>query len=341
MMKRRITVGILILIACSFLHSCKPNKQEEKITTTDSVSTSGLEAEKLSREIAANPKNPDAYYRRAKVYAGEKKFKLAATDINQAVSLDSAKADYFFLQGDILFANLLVPHSIEAFKKCVELDPKNIDAWLRLAELHLYIKKYKESVQFSNEALKIDKHKAKAYFIKGFVFKESGDTSNAISSFQTCIEQEPENYDAYIQLGLLYQARHNKLAIQYYTNALRLDPKSTEALYNRGLFYQDHGQLEKAMDDYKNILQIDPTFKDAYFNMGYINLVYLKNYNEAIAHFTNAIRLGKYYIDAYFNRGLCYEKLGNKAAAEADYKQALNISPTYALAISGMKRLGK
>ncbi len=340
-MKRKIIAGIIFLAGFPLLHSCKPNKQEEKKPVQQTASTPESEIERWSKEIAANPKNAVAFYERAKIYVSQKKFKVAANDINEAVSLDSTKAEYFFMQADVLFANLLVPQSIGAFQKCLELDPTNIDAWLRMAELHLYIKKYKESVQYANEALKIDKHKAKAYFIKGFVFKESGDTSNAISSFQTCTEQDPENYDGYIQLGLLYGAKHNKLAIQYYSNALRLDSKSTEALYNRGLFYQDHGDLEKAMEDYKSILQIDPAFKDAYYNMGYINLVFLKNYTEAIPLFTDAIRNGKYYMEAYYNRGLCYEKLGNKAAAEADYKEALHIMPTYKLAVAGMKRLGK
>jgi tetratricopeptide (TPR) repeat protein len=340
MMKRKVRAGLFFLVGLSLFHSCKPNKQEEKSETPKAIAPVS-EAERWSREIAANPKNAVAYYQRAKVFVGEKKFKLAASDINEAVSLDSTKAEYFFLQADVLFANLLVPQSVQAFQKCTELDPENIDAWLRLAELHLYIKKYKESIQYANEALKIDKHKAKAYFIKGFVFKESGDTSNAISSFQTCVEQEPENYDAYIQLGLLYGARHNKLATQYYSSALRLNPASTEALYNRGLFYQDHGDLDKAVADYKMILQIDPAFKDAHYNMGYINLVYLKNYRQAVAEFSDAIRLGKYYVEAYYNRGLSYEKLGDKAAAEADYKTALGIDPGYKLAIAGMKRLKK
>ena len=341
-MRNRIQFGLPFLLALILLNGCKPNKQEEKKEAPVPV-LSGVDAEieQLSREIVANPKKADAYFQRAKIYVDQKKFKLAAPDINQAVALDSTRPDYYFLQADVMFANLLVPQARETFLKCLSLDPKNVQANLKLAELDLYIKNYKESIQYANEALKIDKYQAKAYFIKGFVYKESGDTAKALSTFQTCVEQDPSNYDAYMQLGILYGFRNNKLAVQYYSSALKLNPSSIEALYDRGLFYQDHREFNKAMEDYTSILKINPNYKDAHYNLGYIHLVYLKVYEQAIKHFTDAIRCDQYFTQAYYNRGLCYEYLGDIAAAAADYRQALSIVPSYDLAIKGLKRVRK
>ncbi|MCX6291502.1 MAG: tetratricopeptide repeat protein [Bacteroidetes bacterium] len=330
----------MLLLILAVQLSCNPNRNEEKKNTSvQKTDVAASEYEKLNQRLAANPNDADALYQRAKIYVGEKKFKLAATDINQAVLLDSTKADYFMIQADVLFANLQVPFAIQAFQKCIALDPNNIDAYLKMAELHLYIKKYKESIQYANEALKIDKHKAKAYFIKGFVYKESGDTVKAISSFQTCVEQEPENYDAYMQLGILFQSKRNKLAVQYYNNALHLDPKSTEALYDRGMYYQENREFNNAIEDYTSILRIDPNHKDAHYNLGYIHLVYLKVYDQAIKHFSDAIRCDPNFVQAYYNRGLSYESVGDVAAAAADYKQALSLFPTYKLAKDGLKRV--
>jgi tetratricopeptide (TPR) repeat protein len=318
--------------------SCRQKKEEEK-AASQQTATPVTEVDRLTNEITVNPKNANAYYQRAKIYTGQKKFKPALADINQAIALDSTKAGYFLTQADILFTNLLIPQAKQAFEKSLELDPKNTEVYLKLAELHLYLKKYKDCLQYANEALKIDKHMAKAYFIKGFAFKEGGDTAKAISSFQTCVEQEPENYDGYMQLGLLYSARKSKLAAQYFSNALRLNPKSIEALYGRGLFYQETKEFNKAFEDYTSILRIDPNYKDAHYNLGYIHLVHLKVYDQAIRHFNDAIRSDPYFVQAYYNRGLCYENLGDIAAAAKDYKQALNIFPTYKLAKEGLKRV--
>lgn len=338
-MKRKSIPGIIFIFAFALLFSCNQKKAEEKKEIPHSVYSVSSELDRLTKEIVANPQNGDAYYLRSKIYVGEKNFKKAYADINQAVQLDSFKVDFLMQLADIQFANMMIPQAIQTFQKCTALNPKSIDSFLKLAELHLYIKKYKESIQYANEALKIDKHNGKSYFIKGFVFKETGDTAKAISSFQTCVEQEPDNYDAYMQLGILNGARKNALAVQYYSNALRLKPKSIEALYARGLFYQDNLDYNKAIEDYTTILQIDPNYKDAHFNLGYIHLVYLKVYDQAIRHFTDAIQCDQYYAQAFYNRGLCYENIGNTATAEADFRKALGIFPTYKLAIDGLKRV--
>ena len=142
------------------------------------------------------------------------------------------------LMADISFKGLLIQKSLDAFAKAIQLNPENIQGHLKLSELLLYIKAYDKCLEQANEVLKIDKNTAKAYFIKGFAYKETGDTSRALSSFQTSVEIDADYYDAYIQLGNIETARKHRIALQYYNNALQLQPGSTEALYNRGLLFQ-------------------------------------------------------------------------------------------------------
>ena len=121
-----------------------------------------------------------------------------------------------------------------------------------------------DALKYANEALRKDDRLAKAYFIKGFVYKETKDTANAISSFQTVVELDPDNYDAYILLGNIFSKRGNPIALQYFGDALRIRPSSTEAFYNRGLFLQDAGKLDAAVADYTTLLKLDPGYSDAH-----------------------------------------------------------------------------
>ena len=148
-----------------------------------------------------------------------------------------------------------------------------------MAELYFYVRGYQKSLLYSNEALKLDKNLVRAYYLRGFAYKEMGDTAKAVSSFNTVIDLQ-NDYDAYIQLGNIYAVRNNPLAEQYYNNALKVQPASTEALYNRGLYFQNKGEVGKAVADYNTILKIDPAYSDAYFNLGYINSVMSANYKE-------------------------------------------------------------
>jgi tetratricopeptide (TPR) repeat protein len=214
-----------------------------------------------------------------------------------------------------------------------------MEAIMKLAELHFYVREYKQSVNYLDQVLMKDRHNSKAYFMKGMNFKEMGDTTKAISSFQTTIEQNPEYYAAYMQLGILYQVKNDPLAVQYYNSALNLNPRSTEAIYGRAMYHQENQEYNKAITDYTQILQLEPNNANAHFNLGYIHQVDLKIYDQAIKHYTDAIAADPQYAEAYYNRGLTYETLGNIAAAAADYKLAIQFRGEYPAAEAGLRRV--
>ncbi len=320
-----------------FLFSCgEEKKNENKTSATDKTTTP---ADALTEKIKNDTNNASLYYQRSKWNLSLKKIAAAENDIHKALSIDSSKAEFYMQLADVDFTNMHVQDAEDAFKKSVTIDKNNIDGYLKLAELYLYVKKYEESIKNANEALRIDKHRAKAYFIKGYVYKENKDTSRAISSFQTALEQEPTYYDAIIQLGNLYATHNDPLALQYYNSALKLQPHSIEAMYNRGLFFQNTGSIDKAVNDYNELLKIDPGYGFAYFNLGFIAMKYDKDYQKAINLFTNALTHESHYVEAYYNRAVCYENIGNKQKAKADYLEALTIFPTYKLALDAMKQL--
>lgn len=334
-MQLKIHRFLIPAVALLFLFSCGEKKKEDN----DSPEKVQTPLDALTEKIKTDPDNPSLYFQRARWNFSAKKIAASEYDIRKAISLDSLNADYHILLADINFTNFRLQDAEAAFKKAAAIDPDHIEAYLKLAELYLYTKKYEESIRNANEALRIDKRKGKAYFIKGFVYKETKDTLRAISNFQTCIEQEPAYYDAMIQLGNIYATHLDPIALEYYNSALKLQPHSVEALYDRGLYYQNTGMIEKAVNDYNELLKIDPTYGFAYFNLGYIAMKYEKDYRKAIPLFTNALAHENHYVEAYYNRGVCYENIGDIQKAKADYREALNLYPTYDLAKKALKGL--
>ena len=342
---KRLNKSLLFsfLAFLSINYSCKTDSNRENNSDTSTINKAIVKSDftLLNDKIAADPRNPELLYQRAQVFLQKNNTRQAFDDIRNAVSVDSSKSEYYLLMADICFKGLLIQKSVDAFAKAIEIDPQNAEAHLKLAELFLYIKAYPKCITQVNEALKIDKNLAKGYFIKGFAYKENGDTSKALSSFQTSVEINADYFDAYIQLGNIEAARKHPIALQYYNNALRLSPKSTEALYNRGLLYQNMGELDKAIEDYNSILKIDNSDASAHFNLGYIDLAFKKNSQSAIMHFTDAIRTNNQYVEAFYNRGVCYENLGEIKSAIKDFNSAINIVPTYKLAKDKLIRLSR
>lgn len=319
---------LILIVSCS-----ERPKDEKPIVKPNDAMTS------LNERIAQNPGNAELLYERADYFFQKNNTTQALTDINQAITIDSTQDKYHLLYANLNFKGLQIQNAIDAFKKAIELNPSNGEAHLKLAELYLYIKAYPICLSEANEALKIDKNNAKGYFIKGFAYKEMGDTLKALSSFQTAVEVKSDYYDAHIQLGNILAVNRDPLALQYYNNALRIRPNSTEALYNRGLFLQNVNELEGATTDYNNIIELDPAYSEAHYNLGFIDLAFNEDYQSAIKHFTSAINVNNEYVEAYYNRGLCYEYIGDKQNAVKDYNAALNVVPTYKLAKERLREL--
>ncbi len=330
-MKIKKILPILSFVGLILFASCGNNATTSKTNSNDSLKVKVPEAlAKLNEQIVGEPNNADLLHERAQYYLNDKKFDLGFEDMKRVMILDSSKAPYFITLSDLYFVTNQTGNSKAALEKCLSLDDKNIDAMLKLAELYFYVKKHDECFKYLNMALKIDKYNSKAYFMKGMNYKEIKDTAKAISSMQTAVEQDQTFYNAYIQLGILNAAQKNRVAIDYYKNALRVQPNSTEALYNLGKFYQDIKDYKNAYVYYKTVVKIDPKNKFAYFNMGAMDLSDKKTITAtSLASFTSAITIDPKYVDAYYGRGICYQMMGDKKDAILDFQTCLSIDPTY------------
>ena len=75
--------------------------------------------------------------------------------------------------------------------------------------------------------------------------------------------------DAFYDSGKLYHIDgQHELAIQDYTEAIRLDPQYAIAYRGRGVVYSDLGQHQRSIQDYDEAIRLDPLDADAYSNRG-------------------------------------------------------------------------
>ncbi len=331
-MKKIFLFGIFVIFI--FYVSCK-NKKDNKYNNLPP------ELANYYIEIDKNPKDASLYYKLSLYYIKTKQIDSAFYNGFAALKLDSNNTLYYRHLSDIYFMNSDFESCEDLLERALIKNTKDVEAIMKLAELQLYYKRYKEMEDYLNKALDIDQRNPKAYYMRGFAYKEMGDTMQAIRNLQLTVDQDPEYYNAYIQLGLIFHQKKNKLALDYYKNALNINPKSTEANYNIAMFYQDTKEYEQALDRYKMILEIDNKHKNSYHNIGWIYLEVKNNYSEAIRYFTEAILIDPNFVNALYNRGLAYEKSKDIDKATADYFRAHQIDSEFELAKNALKRLGK
>ena len=327
-----VLTAILLLTACETDQISTDNKEQ----SDGSIS---LSLEEINKKILEQPNNHHLYFKRASLHFEEKEMEAALADVDRALKLDSAVADYYLLKSNIYFITNQTRLAKESLEKCLELNPENVEALLKLAEIFLYVKKHEESVGLIDKALKLDQFNAKGYFMKGMNFKELGDTAKAISSMQTAVEQNPEYYDAFIQLGLLFASKADKAAVMYYDNALKLNPTSAEALYNKAKFLQDISAWEQSLAIYEELLKLNPNDKKVHYNIGVVTMLGKEEYTNAIPYFNKVIELDAQDYYAYYSRATCYQATGKDLLAKKDYRMALQINPSFTPAAEALNAM--
>lgn len=339
---------LAIFICALTLFACQTDKKEDQSTVNEKniSSKDSLHLKEDSSFAALNEKirndlsNPDLYYQRALSYAKDSIFELAVSDLNRAIKLDSTNRKYYLKKAQYQFGMGELIAEKNTLDKAVKIIPECDECYTMLGEIALMTGSFEKTIEFSNNALKINRYNAYAYALKGLAYLEMEDTTKSISSLQTAIEQNPKNFDVLMQLGVIYTAQKDDKALLYYERALKIKPKDKQALYNQALYYQMHSKYNKAIELYTSLTKLYPDFGEAFFNMGYINLVHLKTYEVATEYFSKAITASAGYYQAYYNRGYAYEKLGEKDKALKDYKKALSIHPQYTPAAKGVSRVG-
>jgi tetratricopeptide (TPR) repeat protein len=224
-------------------------------------------------------------------------------------------------------------------KKAHTLQPDYPEPLYRLAQFELYLGEHQKSIDYANKMLRIDARDDRPFMVKALCYKELGDTAKAIQNYLEAVTENPDNYDAYVELGILHWAKGEPLAEQYLKSALDIRPDGLDALYALGMQYQKAYKLNDALKTYTHIVELDSTYRTAYFNMGYIQYQELQLYDEALTNFNKAVQVDPKYFQAVYMRGLCYEAKGDVERAKREYSYAIELNPDYGKAADGLNRV--
>lgn len=331
-------VALLVFSACKSgvdadmqLHNLKADSLSIKLNSP--------ELKAVNKELLENPNDPVLYNKRAQIYISIKQLDEAGFDAKRAILLDSTKAGYYITMVDVYFSQNNTRLAKTLLEMVEKKFPENTEALLKLSELYYLVRQYQQGIDYVNKALKLDAGLAKGYYLKGSIYRESGDTTRAISSLETAVEQDNKFGDAFYDLGILYASRKNPIALEYYENALQTDPSNETYKYARAKFLQDIGKTDEAIKEYEAMTAVNKNCESCFYNIGAIYLEIKKDNKKALEYFTKAIEVNPNYVEAYFARGYTYAKLKDKESAKADYNMCLKIQPTHDAAAQGLNEL--
>ncbi|MGQ9846790.1 MAG: tetratricopeptide repeat protein [Bacteroidales bacterium] len=323
---------------CILIWSCsntKSNINEEKQNDT-------LGLIDISQKIRKNPLNAALFYKRSIIYWSIQKVDSAINDAIIATRLDSMNDDYALNLASLYFNVLKIREANTVLENFLKRKPNSLKVLTRLGKYFSYLKDYRKAKEYIDKVLTIDPQYADAHFIKGVILTETNQPNQAIKAFLDVIQYNPEDIEAYMMLGLLYQELNDSIALQYYRTAARMNPKDPQPYYNIAYFYQENKNYAKAFENYNFILRnINNKYSNAFFNQGYIYMVYLNDYKKALSYFDSVLQLEPNRVEAIYNKGYCYEMMHDYISARSMYIKAKSIVENYELAIKGLNRIDK
>ena len=136
----------------------------------------------------------------------------------------------------------------------------------------------------------------KSFLDEGIYNIQQGAYEEAVKVISKSIELKNDFDVSYFYRAVCHQALENyDEAMMDYTESIRLNPKMTDAYYNRAniiLTRKDieNPKLENALKDLTKALELDPDFVDALYAMGALKKK-LGEYEEAIKYLNKVIEI--------------------------------------------------
>jgi len=324
------------LIACG--GESNSNNQE---TDTQQLIVPSLnpEIDKLNAAIDENATDATLYAKRAQALWDVQGYDEAINDMEKAVELSTDTPEYYHTLANFYMDYFRSRKALKTMETAGLKFPERIPTLLKLSEFYLILKDYGAANRTLDRIQKVSPLNAEMFYMRGAVAEEQGDVDVAESAYRFATENDPDMIDAYLKLGDLTALKDPKTALQYYNNAIRIDPKNTNALTIKAFHLSNiMNNLEDAQSIYRDLLKIDPKNKTAYHNSGLLYLD-MDSLDRAFMRFTEAIKTSPTAVESIYYRGVTSELKGDVSAARDDYEQVTKMNPGFTVGKEALARV--
>lgn len=229
------------------------------------------------------------------------------------------------------------------YAQAVKDDPSSAEALYGLGSAYLQQQKTGEARDCFGRALKLQATYPgtipNCWNNLGTLAAREGNYDQAIQYFQNALKIDPKHSIALQNLGSAYrQKRDWPDAREILERALALNPDDPDANYSLGMVYAQQNDPEHAYEYLQRAIAARPAYPEALNNLG---ILYLrtKRPNEAIQSFQESIRVAPAYDQAYLNLARLYAIEGDREKAKAILRELLKHYPDHPQAQEGLKQL--
>jgi choline-sulfatase len=287
------------------------------------------------RPVQAVEVDPEAKARLAALgYVGS--FVATATDGSQRAGLADPK-DKIHLFNLISRARDMTKDEhafgevVGMLRKVVDEDPKVIDAWFMLGNVHAARGRTVEAIDFFTRALALKPDDEMAVINMANAYRNLGRDEEALVGYRRFLQLDPRNAQVrYEAAQILIDRGELDEASGLLREALTLEPKLAAARNALGVVAIRRGDFAGAEREIRGALQQKPDVRLAHFNLAVLaeergdTRAAVAEYQQEIAEHPNSS------FKAAFNLGRLLGRLGDRQGHERELRRAIDINPRFA-----------
>lgn len=168
---------------------------------------------------------------------------------------------------------------------------------------------------------------SRAYSARATLFRKDKNYKQAIDYYTEAIKLNAIDHESYNNIANIYMDLNKPdTALINYKQALAVKPDYYVALDNIGAFYARKNMFDSALFYFARVLEKKPDYKPTYSNRG-LTYMSLKRYDEAIKDWQKYLEYEPDAADIINTIGLCYRMKGNYQDALKYINRAIAISP--------------
>ena len=217
----------------------------------------------------------------------EKKYKEAIDAFSAVLETEPDNADVYNNMGVAYSCTGDFEHAENYYVKAIELDPQMAQAYINLSDLYYKAGDLASALgTLQRGSYELENNLTIAHLLAR-VYIEDQRWEDAIVELDRVLDGEPENYDAYYDLGHVYfELGDYEAAISNFETVIEYQENNELLYYALAQAYEANNEIDKAISNYLKAIAVNDKFTLAYKKVGILFLA-RNDYEDAIEYFEN------------------------------------------------------
>ena len=219
----------------------------------------------------------------------EKKYKECIDTFSSVLETEPDNADVYNNLGVAYSCSGDFEHAENFYTKAIELDPQLAQAYINLSDLYFKAGDIASAVgTLQRGSYELENNLTIAHLLAR-VYIEDQRWEDAIVELERVLDGEPENYDAYYDLGhVMFELGDYESAISNFENVLEYREDSELLFYSLAQAYEANNEIDKAISNYLKSIAVNDKFTLAYKKVGVLFMA-RNDFEDAIEYFEDYV----------------------------------------------------